>query len=154
MSNLGGARVRSGPPPDPNALRRERDKGEWRTLPAAGRTGDPPVWPLTRQTARERDLWAAEWQRPQAVAWEDLGMAQQVALYVRTLVDAERPKATVASRTLVRQFWDALGLSVAGLRSNRWRIEDAPPQQVTRPDDPARQSAKARFRAIEGGAAS
>lgn len=43
----GGARVNSGPPPDPNALRRERpsDKDGWTTLPAA-RKGRTPKWPL------------------------------------------------------------------------------------------------------------
>jgi len=44
----GGARVNSGPAPDPTALRRERpsDKAEWRTLPAEGRKGRAPAWPL------------------------------------------------------------------------------------------------------------
>jgi hypothetical protein len=50
----GGARVNSGPPPDPNALRRDRpsDVAGWTTLPAEGRTdslGRPkpaPKWPL------------------------------------------------------------------------------------------------------------
>lgn len=43
----GGARVNSGPPPDPTALRRERpsDKDGWTTLPAA-RKGRTPKWPL------------------------------------------------------------------------------------------------------------
>lgn len=44
----GGARINSGPPPDPNALRRDRpsDQAGWVTLPAAGRKGRPPEWPL------------------------------------------------------------------------------------------------------------
>lgn len=44
----GGARVNSGPPPDPNALRRDRpsDKDGWTTLPAEGRKGRTPKWPL------------------------------------------------------------------------------------------------------------
>lgn len=44
----GGARVNSGPPPDPNALRRDRaeDKAGWTVLPAAGRSGRTPKWPL------------------------------------------------------------------------------------------------------------
>lgn len=46
----GGARVNSGPPPDPNALRRDRnrdlDKDGWLTLPASGFDGDVPAWPL------------------------------------------------------------------------------------------------------------
>jgi hypothetical protein len=48
----GGARARSGPPPDPNALRRDRkDDAAWIILPAAGRQGDPPEWPLTGMAA-------------------------------------------------------------------------------------------------------
>lgn len=44
----GGARVNSGPTPDPNALRRDRagDREGWTYLPAAGFTGPIPGWPL------------------------------------------------------------------------------------------------------------
>jgi hypothetical protein len=49
----GGARARPGRP-DPQALRRDRDDGDWTTLPAEGRKGKPPKWPLTKATARER----------------------------------------------------------------------------------------------------
>jgi hypothetical protein len=47
----GGARARSGPPPDPQALRRDRDGKNWIVLPAAGRDGPAPEWPLTGATA-------------------------------------------------------------------------------------------------------
>jgi hypothetical protein len=78
----GGARVTSGPPPDPNALRRDRasDKAGWTTLPAAGRAGKPPAWPLTEQTPREIRLWDDLWSRPQAVMWEKLGQEYEVAM--------------------------------------------------------------------------
>jgi hypothetical protein len=62
--------------------------------------------------------------------WEELGLFDEVALYIRSLVIAERPKATVASRTLIRQHNDALGLSVPGLRMNRWIID---PEEETEP---------------------
>lgn len=46
----GGARPNSGPPPDPNALRRDRnvglDRDGWLTLPASGYDGETPDWPL------------------------------------------------------------------------------------------------------------
>lgn len=56
----GGARPVSGPPPDPNALRRDRpsDQATWTTLPAEGRTGEPPEWPLLDVQPREWDLGA------------------------------------------------------------------------------------------------
>lgn len=153
----GGARVRSGPPPDPNALRRDRpsDAAGWVHLPAAGRSGSPPAWPLARPKPRELILWAGEWRRPQALMWEALGLANQVAVYVRTLVVTEGPKATASDRsTLLRQEAE-LGLSVGGLARNRWIIDrDEPAQQVTRTNDPDRASAKARFKALEGGVAS
>src|SRR4051812_30099693 len=103
----GGARARSGPAPDPNALRRDRDGADWTHLPSAGRQGDPPAWPLARPAKRELELWSSEWQRPQAVVWEANGQALEVALYVRTLVDAEAKDAPVSARTLVRQQMDA-----------------------------------------------
>ena len=128
----GGARAHSGPPPDPAALRRDRnDDAGWIHLPAAGRLGDPPPWPLTRPTAREMQLWAQEWARPQAIMWERNGQALEVAMYVRTVKDAERAKASVAARTLVRQQQETLGISLPGLHRNRWIIdqEQAPAGQ-------------------------
>ena len=142
----GGARARSGPAPDPNALRRDRkDDAEWTTLPAEGREGDVPEWPLAEPTPRELELWATEWVRPQAVMWEANGQELEVALYVRSVADAESHRAPVASRTLVRQQMDALGLTVPGLRSNRWRIgETADPKTRTK----ARSSSKSRLKVV------
>lgn len=58
----GGARVNSGPPPDPNALRRDRkdDKDGWTTLPSEGRKGRTPRWPLTEdiELQARRDITA------------------------------------------------------------------------------------------------
>ena len=153
----GGARVRSGPPPDPNALRRDRKSdGEWTILPAEGRAGDPPTWPLRGQSEREAELWSALWAKPQAVQWEQLGQEIEVALYVRNLAQFELPGAPVNLGTLVRQQADALGLTIPGLRSHRWKIaagqagvnrdETAPKATM------ARASARDRFRVIDGSA--
>jgi hypothetical protein len=85
--------------------------------------------------------------------WEANGQASEVALYVRSLKDAEKPRASTASRTLVRQQMDALGITVPGLRANRWVIVDdivAPAELAqTGTDGP---SAKARLKLLEGGA--
>lgn len=150
----GGARARSGPPPDPDALRRDRkeDKAGWTTLPADGRPGDPPVWPLADQTERERVLWEQEWQRPQAVEWERNGQMSEVAMYVRSFASAELMNATVAARTLVRQQQEALGISLPGLLRNRWRIGesgDVPAVAVKR--QPASASSRRRFKVVDGG---
>jgi len=121
----GGARTRSGPAPDPTALRRERDQGEWTTLPAEGRAGAAPTWPLSDLTDREEQLWSALWLRPQALMWERYAQGVEVALYVRRLVEAEEPSSPVNLSTLVRQMADSLGLTTPGMRANRWRIAPA-----------------------------
>jgi hypothetical protein len=80
---------------------------------------------LEESSPRELGLWAREWRRPQAVMWERNGQDLEVALYVRAVVAAEKPDASVATRTLVRQQQEALGLSLPGLLRNRWRIPAA-----------------------------
>jgi hypothetical protein len=147
----GGARARSGPAPDPNALRRDRPSdGQWTHLPAAGRQGEAPEWPLSRVTRRELELWTREWRRPQAVMWEANGQHVEVALYVRSLVGAERPKASVALRTLVRQQQEALGLSLPGLLRNRWIIAGLPEPAREVPRG-ASSSVKDRMKLVQGG---
>ena len=151
----GGARANSGPPPDPNAIRRDRpsDRAGWTTLPER-REGEAPAWPLTRPKARELVLWTAEWVRPQAVMWEANGQVVEVAIYVRTLVAAEQPKAPVAVRTLLKQQQEALGLSLPGLNRLRWRIGPAPEparKEAGTTDDRSRTTAKSRFKVLEGG---
>lgn len=149
----GGARSRSGPAPDPTALRRERDAGEWTILPAEGREGVAPEWPLTEPSEREADLWESLWRKPQALMWERFGQEVEVALYARRLAEAEEPKSFVNLSTLVRQMSDSLGLTTPGMRANRWRIDrpddanDGPAPSVA----PSTNSARARLRAVPGG---
>jgi hypothetical protein len=121
----GGARIRSGPPADPEALRRRRpsDRAEWIHISAPAAPLPPPAWPLVKPTKRERLLWQREWARPQAVMWRRLDQATEVALYVRTLAEAEKVDAAVSRRTLLRQQMDALGLTAPGLRALRWLID-------------------------------
>lgn len=145
----GGARARSGPPPDPDSL--TQADGEWTILPAAGREGDAPPWPLAQAIERELDLWADEWTRPQAIMWERQGQELEVALYVRSLVTAEAHNAPTNTRTLVRQQMEALGISVPGMLRNRWRIQEIEPESddvVEEDDDP-----RNRLTVVTGGAA-
>ena len=120
----GGARARSGPAPDRNAIRNGRAGADWIRLPASGRKGESPEWPLTRATGRERTLWEREWRRPQAIMWEANGQELEVALYVRAVRIAENPKAKAGDRNLVKQLFEHLGLSQPGLARNRWVIVD------------------------------
>lgn len=121
----GGARARSGPAPDPNALRRDRldDQAEWTELPAAGREGPTPEWPLEVEADEwERRHWEELWRTPQAVMWERNRDHVAVAVYVRTVREAGRHDAPAAVRTSMMRMRDALGLTVLGMRANRWRI--------------------------------
>jgi hypothetical protein len=150
----GGARTRSGPAPDPTALNRDRDSGEWTVLPAEGRRGTPPRWPLTKQSPREKSLWLKLWAKPQAIMWERLGQELEVALYVRRFTEAELMDSTVSLSTLVRQMGDSLGLTTPGLRANRWRIdrgEEAARPAGTRRPAVARTSARSRLKVVSGG---
>lgn len=144
----GGARARSGPPPDPNALRRNRDKSEWTTLPAEGRKGSAPKWPLTEQSDREGELWRREWRRPQAIMWERNGQEVEVALYVRRLAAAEKPDAPVTLGQLVRQLQETLGLSLPGMHRNRWKV--AADEVGEKREAPSTGSAKDRFQVVAG----
>lgn len=149
----GGARTRSGPPRQRDAIRHGRggDSG-WIPLPSSGREGDTPTWPLGRATKFEREQWEREWRRPQAIMWERLGWEIQVALYVRTLRAAAAPNAAAATTTNLLRQMDGLGISQDGLARNRWYVvEDA--QAAARPVKRApTTSAKDRIRVIQGGA--
>lgn len=149
----GGARARSGPAPDPMALRRERDAGEWTVLPGEGRQGATPEWPLTDQTLRESQLWEVLWVKPQALMWERYGQEVEVALYVRRLTEAEQIDAPVTLTTVVRQMADSLGLTTPGMRANRWRIlreEEAVPAAPSGAVVPSRTSARSRLKVVSG----
>lgn len=148
----GGARARSGPTRNPGAIRRGKggDHG-WLELPEAGREGEAPAWPLGRSTRFERDTWATEWSRPQAIAWERLGWVIQVALYVRTLAAAARPRASAGTTTNLLRQMENLGLTEAGMLRNRWRIVERAPAAagVARPSTG---TARDRLALLQGGA--
>ncbi len=147
----GGARARSGPPPNPASLNSAKTIGEWVVLPAEGREGPAPEWPLMGVTAREVELWESLWRKPQAVEWERLGQEYEVALYVRRLSEAEMPGSLVTLSTLVRQMADSLGLTTPGMRAARWRI--APSEERTqqvKAAQPLRPSSRSRLKVVDG----
>lgn len=204
----GGARTISGPPPDPNALRRDRksDRDGWTTLPAEGRKGPTPPWPLppdiqltaqldvaeqkremleaqieagmhaknglarlaqldqiiavlraqiARAEEMETALWAQLWSKPQAVAWEQLQMINNVAIYVRWQVRGELGDLKAAQEA--RQWDDRLGLNPSGMLRNRWKMEPSA-KAAEAPAAPARGRSKttkerlAGLTVIDGGA--
>ncbi|HEY9473387.1 MAG TPA: hypothetical protein VIS06_05970 [Mycobacteriales bacterium] len=90
-------------------------------LPAEGRSGDPPPWPLPgRKLKAEQGLWAQLWATPQAVAWERLGWTRTVARYCRVLLAAERMDKDALAEA--RQLEDRLGLTPKSMRLLLWEI--------------------------------
>jgi hypothetical protein len=156
----GGARINSGPPPDPNALRRERrqDRDGWTTLPAGGWDGAVPRWPLANMpeveglSRRERKHWREVWRTPQAVAWHRLGWSTDVALYCRYLALGETGELRAAAEA--RAWSDRLGLNPAAMLRLRWRVsvdQVAAQRAAAAPRrTPPGQSARDRLKALEG----
>lgn len=157
----GGSRANSGPPPDPNALRRDRksDAATWVTLPRTCEL-EPPDWPLSTTNEREAQLWERLWTYPQAAKWHEMALADEVALYCRYLVEAEEPGAKAAVRTLVRQHRELLGLSTAGMARLRWKVvpdqlaakRSEHEQEAKRSGQRAGSAMRNRLKALEGGA--
>lgn len=117
----GGARAHSGPPPNPQSRRQTGSQAStWTDLPAEGRKGRAPKWPLGAPTAREVQVWGDIWKTPHAVVWERMAWFHDVAMYVRLLVSAEAGEVKAA--TEARQWSDRLGLNPAAMMRNRWRI--------------------------------
>ena len=150
----GGARWRSGPGRQEGSVRHGRspDRSGIVHLPAGGRDGDPPDWPLPgRMTTWERGRWAAEWRRPQAVMWEQLGMEIQVAIYVHSLRLAMGPRAAAGRTKDLSTQMASLGLVPEAMKRLGWVIDAPAPSAAT----PARRApgstAKDRLTLIAGG---
>lgn len=124
----GGARARSGPAPDPNALRRNRrdDQAGWKLLPRE-RPGEPPAWPLTPASERELEVWATMWRKPVAFLWEREQLTEQVAMYVRQFVEGEQPNSSAENRKTVRLLGEDLYLSLSSRMRARIRVEGEDP---------------------------
>lgn len=143
----GGARARSGPAPDPNALRRDRkDDAPWIVLPAEGYKGRIPKFPLDpapvydeywvgKKRVREFDKtstearfdrevahWKKLWRKPQGVMWKQLGLEHEVASYVRAYLESNEADASAGLKTAVLRMAGEIGLSLPGMHQLRWRI--------------------------------
>jgi hypothetical protein len=116
-----------GPAPKPAAQRRRTNAAPGVVLlPAAGRLGPPPRWPLE---VAEPPVWAWLWTLPQAVAWERLRLERVVARYAAALIAAESPDGSAAVMAEVRQIEDRLGLSAMAMLRLRWEIAEPPLEQ-------------------------
>jgi hypothetical protein len=119
----GGARSRSGPKQDPNALRRQRkdDQAAWIELPRE-RTGPTPEWPLTDATPRELVLWERWWRKPEALLWEADGSFDYAALTCRMFAEAEVTKASAENRKTVRLMMADLWMTAESKERARIRV--------------------------------
>jgi hypothetical protein len=114
-----------GPVPKPDSQRRRRAaSASTLRLPASGRSGAVPAWPLPYGSDLELATWRDLWRLPQAVAWESLHVGRVVARYVRALVSAEELGAPASIMAEARQLEDRLGLSAVSLAKLRWEIVD------------------------------
>lgn len=90
-------------------------------LPAEGRKGKAPKWPLPGDGLEgEREVWVELWRTPQAVAWERLGWTRTVARYARVVVAAEALNKDALAEA--RQLEDRLGLTPKAMRLLLWEI--------------------------------
>lgn len=142
----GGARIRSGPPADPTALRRDRkDDAAWTVLPVEGFRGDEPDWPLTEASTFEETYWAELWRKPQAFMWDQLDMRRQVAAYVRAYSESTEREASAGLKTAVLRMEGELGLSLPGMNSLRWKFSEDELAAKREPIAPVATGARARM---------
>lgn len=120
----GGARINSGPTPDPTSGRSEKRGLKVRYLPTKPRTLAPPKWPLPEGDSHERGLWKRLWtEYPQAHAWADEPWRwHDIALYVRYTIRCEEDESQAALASVMFRLRDEIGLGPAGLRANGWVI--------------------------------
>ena len=117
-------------PPAVDPARGHRGRGPTR-LPAAGREGKAPTWPLAstwdddEKRRYEAKVWRELWATPQAHAWERLGpgLVREVARYCRLLVDIEWCEgANAALHAQATALADRLGLTPKAMRLLLWEI--------------------------------
>lgn len=152
-----------GPPPKPAGERRRRNATVAMTqLPAEGRQGPVPQWPLPPLPVddeglseiwqeRESGLWADLWETPQAVAWERLRWTRTVARYVRFEVRAETGDLKAGAEA--RLLEDRLGLTPQAMLRLRWEVAaDEVAEQRQDRTTRARKSARQRLKVVDSDA--
>lgn len=137
-------------PPKDNPVRRNSRVGPT-LLPAQGREGPAPDWPLNGDPSLEEKIaWARFWRTPQAAAWEQLGdgCIRTVARYTRMVVESEKPGASASLLGQVSNLEDKLGLTPRAMRMLLWQIA---PNEVATAREGRSESVRERLRALETG---
>jgi hypothetical protein len=131
-------------PPKPEPARRNARVGPV-MLPATGRKGAPPPWPLPGgMDGFEEPAWRELWATPQAVAWERFGWTRLVARYCRVMVAAEQRGAKSTTLGQATALEDRLGLSPKSMRLLLWQI--APDEVAERRQEST--TARGRIKAV------
>lgn len=114
------------PAPNPNAIRQNARVGPL-VLPSNGRGGAPaPACLLESPTDQELSMWERLWtEQPQAVAWENLKMFDEVARYVRLWLKATKPDAPAALASPTTSLANQIGLTPQGMRMLMWTVGPA-----------------------------
>lgn len=115
-----------GPAPKFDPARRNARVGPV-LLPAEGRKGDPPEWPLPYEPSlAELAVWNDLWRTPQAAAWERMGVGVrlEVARYAGLLVRAGLPDSFAALHGQASMLADKLGLTPKAMRTLLWQVVD------------------------------
>lgn len=124
-----------GPPPKPAGQRRRTNATvPMVQLPAEGRKGSAPAWPLARDAnEHEQVLWDELWALPQAVAWERFNYGREVAQYVVWKIMAEAGSLDASKES--RQISDRLGLTPLAMLRLRWEVvaDEVADQRKSRP---------------------
>lgn len=133
-----------GPAPSKNARRRNA-RPDWVTLPATGRPGSPPPFPIAPPIDKDPEtgelrqaehpegldaLWTELWSAPQAVAWEALSWTRVVARYALLVLASERPRASGKTLEEVRHLEDRLGLSPMAMKRLQWEVGETAAQET------------------------
>lgn len=135
-----------GPAPKPDARRRNAPIANTLKLPAEGRSGPAPEWPLSGNAPA---VWDELWSTPQAVAWERLGWTRTVARYVKVLGYCENPESvTVGLLGEARQMEDRLGLSPMSMLRLRWEIASDEVAEKRESKRPAKKSPRERLKVV------
>lgn len=119
-------------PKEPGArVRRNREQGQWRTLPATGRRGNAPRCPTT-WSKKTKDWWKVIWRSPMATLW----LESDVPALIRLGDLLEIPKQTALIVGEIRQIEDRFGLSPKSRRMLQWQVvpgeeEEGEAQQAT-----------------------
>jgi len=120
-------------------------------LPAEGRPGDPPAWPLAdTPTELEWDVWAQFWRKPQALIWERDQIFEPVAMFVRQYIEGMERKASAENRKTVRMMFADLYLTSDSLKKSGYRIAVDEVEEKRAEKAAPRKSARSRMKVVDG----